>query len=444
VTASTALPRGFWWALAALTAASLALRLAWLPSQPLIPDDVSVGQTALNFSAAGWPGPTMWNHPHLRDLLVAGALRLLGDGAVSLKLWSAVLGALSVPAAAALVLVAGGGPVAALVAGAVVGADPLHLDFSRQAINDVYLACLSPAAVAAAWKYRADRRPGWLLAAGALLGLGLASKHAIAFPALVVAVALLVETLRTPARPPERLAELAFGVACLAVLPLTLYLATFYPWFLRGSDLAEWLRFQVTSAQETATHVGYPGTKLPDYFNELVGAWRWFLQPIWYVDDTMVGSVEQGSLQWTLIAGIGNPLTWLLVWPAALHAAWRWARRGDRTAGLLLSLFLAAYLPFAVARRPIWSNSALAVLPFAAALLGLGAARVRDRWPGLFTGWAAAALLTAALLWLPAAGFTSGPSSWVVERLVPEAALTPRAELVAPGHPGAAAAPEAP
>jgi len=435
-----AVPRWFWLALAGLSLASLALRLAWLDQQPLIPDDQMVLATARNFSEAGWPGPTMWNHPRLRDLLIGATLDLAGDGPLGLKCWSVVFGTLSVPAIAALVLAVGGGPVAALAAAAVVGTDPLHLDFSRQGINDVYLACLSPAAVAAIWRYRAGRRPAWLLAAGLLLGLGLASKHAIAFPAAVVAAVLLAEAVRAPAD--RRGAEVALVLSCLAVLPLTVYLATFLPWFSRGHDLREWLAFQALAARETATHVGYPGTKLPGYFNELVGAWRWFLQPIWYVDNTMIGSVEAGDLSWVLVAGVGNPLTWLLVWPAAGLAAWRWLARREAAAGLLLALFLAAYLPFALAPRPIWTNSALSVLPFAAALLGQAAAWGWARRPRLVAAWGALALAVAALLWLPATGFSSGASIWLTERLVAPEALTPREELLPGG--AAHAAPVAP
>jgi 4-amino-4-deoxy-L-arabinose transferase-like glycosyltransferase len=424
-------------ALAALTAGALALRLVFLPGQPLIPDDLSVRDSALNFLHAGWPGPTMWNHPRLRDLLVAGSLRLLGDGPLGIKAWSVVLGTLSVPATAWLVTAAGGARAAALLAALLVGSDPLHLDFSRQGINDVYLACLGPAAVAAAWSYRRGRRPGWLLASGVLLGLGLASKHAVAFPAAVVALLLLAEALRTPAPAGARAAEVAFGVAALAVLPAAIYLATFLPWFTAGHDLAEWWRFQATAARETATHVGYPGTKLPGYLDELVGAWRWFVQPAWYVDQTMVGSVEEGTLGFAFVVGVANPLAWLVTWPAALHAAWRWRAAGDRTAGLLLALFLAAYLPFALAPRPIWANSSLTVLPFAAALTGLAAARLGRRWRWPIGGWLAATVLCAALLWPPAAGLTTRPSAWLVEALVPEVALTPRPDLTPPGggHP---------
>ena len=438
-----ATPRWFWLALVGLSVASLALRLAWLDQQPLIPDDLSVSATALNFSEAGWPGPTMWNHPRIRDLLVGATIRVCGGGPVCLKAWSVIFGTLSVPAVAALVLVVGGGPVAALAAAAVVGTDPLHLDFSRQAINDVYLACLAPAAVAAIWRYRSVRQAGWLVAAGLLLGLGLASKHAIAAPVAVVAAVLLVESARAPAG--RAGAEVAFVLACLAVLPLTIYLATYLPWFARGHDLPEWIAFQLMAARETATHVGYPGTKLPGYFNELVGAWRWFLEPIWYVDNTMTGVAEAGDLSWVLVAGVGNPLTWLLVWPAAGLAAWRWLAGREAAAGLLLGLFLAAYLPFALAPRPIWTNSALSVLPFAAALLGQAVAWGWERGPRLVTAWAALALLVAALLWLPAGGWRTDASVWLVERLVSPAALVPREELM-PGPPAGAgpAAPVAP
>ena len=153
----------------ALAALGLFLRAALLGSQPLIGDDASVGRTAMEFVGRGLPEPTMWNHPRLRDLLVRASLALFGEGAWGIKLWSVLLGTLAAPAAALLVLSLGGGLPGAVVAGLVVATDPLHLDFSRQGINDVYLAFLPVAAVLALVRYRAAARPAWLALAGLLL-----------------------------------------------------------------------------------------------------------------------------------------------------------------------------------------------------------------------------------------------------------------------------------
>jgi dolichyl-phosphate-mannose-protein mannosyltransferase len=406
-----------------VTTLAFGLRAVHLAGQPLIGDDASVGLTAQQFTESGLPEPTMWNHPRLRDELVAASLGALGDTPWGLKAWSVLLGTLSATATMALLLVLSAGTAAATIAGLLVALDPLHLDFSRQAINDVYLAFFPVAAFAAAWRYRAARRTRWLVLAGALFGLGLASKWNAAFPLAFTAAVLAVDALRRPAPARERASELGFLAAALALLPLAIYLITFLPWFGRGYSLAEWLRFHGAMAFETATHTGYAGTKRPGYAGEVIGAWRWFVQPIYYAD---VAPPQPGS-EGAYVVGVANPLTWLAVWPAAAFTAWAAWKRRDGTAALLLALFAVAYLPFAASlRRPIWTNSAVAVVPFAMALVGYGAARLREARPRVTAAWLCAAVALAAVLWFPAAGVSTPPGDSLVRAVVPPIALVPK------------------
>lgn len=415
--------------LLALTVLALALRVAGLGAQPLIGDDLSVGQTARNFVELGWPEPTMWNHPRLRDLLVYVSTGLLGGGAWGLKAWSVLLGTLSVPATALLVLALTSSLPAAVIAGLCLALDPLHLDFSRQAINDVYLAFFPVAAILALLRYRARRAPAWLVLAGLLAGLSLATKWSAAFPVGAAAAVLLGETLRSGTTRRERAAELALGIACLVLLPVAIYLLTYWTWFGRGYDLAEWLRYQVAMGRESATHTGYAGTKLPGFPGEVVGAWRWFVQPIWYVDyiPPMPGrDLPAGGF---FLPGVANPLTWMATLPAAAWAGWRGLRDRDGGAGWLLLLFLAAWLPMVLVPRPIWTNSALTVLPFSAALVGWAAARLLPRHRLAVRAWMVAAAVLSALLIPPAMGRSTRLTDAAVRALVSPAALDPASHL---------------
>lgn len=408
-----------------LTALALVLRTAGLGAQPLVGDDVSVGETARNFVELGWPEPTMWNHPRLRDLLVHLSLDLLGDGPWGLKAWSVILGSLSVGATALLVLSLTSSLPAAALAGVLVAADPLHLDFSRQAINDVYLAFFPVAAILAVLRYRDRRQPGWLALSGLLLGLGLASKWSAAFPVGAVVAIVGVGAIRSQRTRRERAAEIALLAGALVLLPLAVYVLSYWPWFGRGHDLAELVRFHRAMAWETSTHTGY-GTKLPGFPGEVVGAWRWFVQPTWYVDfiRPMPGreAIPEGGL---FLSGVANPLAWLATLPAVAWAVWRWLRKADAAAGWLALLLLAAWLPFVLVPRPIWANSALAVIPFSAALVGWAAERLHARFPLPVRLWAGATLLLSALLWLPAAGVSTRPTDAVLRVLVSSAALDP-------------------
>lgn len=417
---SARVPRSAWLALGAVTAVALLLRSGWLGTQLLIGDDRLVELSARNFTASGWPEPTMWNHPRLRDLLVQLSLEAFGDGPWGIKAWSVLLGTASVAATGALVLAVGGTVPAALAAAALVAIDPLHLDFSRQGINDVYLAFFPVAAVVALAAYRAQPRPWRLGAAGLLLGLGLASKWNAAFPVALAAAVVLRERIRALEPGAPRRGEVALFAAALGLLPAAVYLLTWWPWFGRGHDLGEWLRFHRAMAAETMRHQGYTGTKLPGFPGEIVRPWRWFVTPIWYVD-----LVPSDPGPGTFLAAVANPVAWLSVWPAFALAIWRWRARGDRTGVALAALLLASYAPFAAASRPIWTNSAVAVAPFAMALVGWALARVWELRRAVAVTWSAAALGAAALLWLPVAGFSTAPTDAAVRALVDPVALDP-------------------
>jgi hypothetical protein len=253
-----------------------------------------------------------------------------------------------------------------------------------------------------------------------MLGLGVASKWSAAFPVGAAAAWIL---LRSEGSTRERASEgLLFGAA-MVLLPIAVYVVTWGPWFARGHDLQELARLHLSMAFETATHTGYPGTKLPGFPGESVGAWRWFTQPIWYVDYLPPMPGRAGLEEGFFLSGVANPLVWLATLPAAAWATWRGIRARDSGAGWLAFLFLSAYLPFVLVPRPIWPNSAVAVLPFAAALIGWAASRLADRFGRLVLAWGLAAMVVAALLWPPAMGL--GPSDALVRALAAPAAFDP-------------------
>ncbi len=417
--------RGAWWAIAGVTAAALALRSIGISGQLLIDDDRAVGETALNFLATGWPGPTMWNHPRLRDLLVSASLAALGHGPWGLKLWSVLLGTASVAATGALVLAVSGDAAAAVIAAALLAIDPLHLDFSRQAINDVYSGFFSVAAVLALLRYRSTRAPTWIAAAGLLLGLGIASKWSVAFPVGAAALAVLARELRDAPRRSDAAAEVALFASGLVLLPLAVYLLTFLPWFGRGHGFLEWVRLQHAMAVETATHTGYDGTKLPGYPGEVVSAVRWFTTPVWYVDFVPPPDAP-GHPAGVLLSGVANPIACLAALPAAALAGWRAWRARDGAAAWLALLFLGAWLPFVLVPRPVWTNSAVGVFPFAFALVGWAAARAHRRRPVAARALLAGALAISAVLWPAAIGRSNPVTDRVLHALVPARAFDRR------------------
>jgi hypothetical protein len=192
-------------------------------------------------------------------------------------------------------------------------------------------------------------------------------------------------------------ARAALVVAAFALLPAAVYLATWAPWFAGGRGLADWLRMHLSMVAETTGHAGFnvADAEMPHR------AVLWFLRPVYYADSTFGPS---GPIP---IVAITHPLTWLPTLPAiGWLAKTAWSAR-DPERALLPLLVLATWLPFAVASRPIWLHSALAVLPFALSAVAVAASAVAGSAPAgsrRLKAYAVAAAVVAMPLWLLASG----------------------------------------
>jgi 4-amino-4-deoxy-L-arabinose transferase-like glycosyltransferase len=358
-------------ALASVTLLALFLNGFQLARQPVSGDDFDVAISAINYMESGQLGPTMWNHPCLRNILVYWFLRMFGTGVLGAKGVSLVLGTLCTPLIGLVAKRMFKDNRIALIAAFLWACDALVIDFSRQGINDIYLAFFPMAAIYLAYRFRESGNQGWLIGSGISFGLGLASKWSALFPMLVtftmIAVAIHRE-IEVSAR--DRLARYFHTAVMLLLVPFFVYLFTFLPWFGRGYSLVEWTALQRSMFLETSQHVGYHPKQWDDRDNR---AYKWFVTPSVFVDPFMnmdkfeeVGdesrSVDRGV---TVVLGYANPLVWLLVLPAIVFAIRRGLRERDEGALYLAGLFLLSYLPLVISQRPIWMNTALSVLPYA-------------------------------------------------------------------------------
>jgi len=358
----------------ALAAVALLVRGLGLTSEPLLSDDLGCGVSAVNFVERGQIGPTMWQHPRLRDLAVYASMLALGPTKLGFALPSLLLGVLAVPALALLGRRIGGARVG-LVAAALLAVDALHVGMSRQAVAEVFTTFFAITGALLALEFDRTRRLAPLFAAGIVFGLGAAAKWSVVGAAFAAAVWLGWRELRQAGGRREVAARTAVLVAALVVVPATVYLLTWTPWFLHGRDLFDFVRLHRAMAAEAATHQGFTRAEvlLPHR------AIAWFTVPTGYAS---FAAGPQGPVPYVFVT---NPIVWLLVLPAAAlvaRAAWRERRAHD---ALLLALFAATYLPFAAVGRPIWLHSALAPEPFALLLVATLVVRASSRVtrPGL-------------------------------------------------------------
>ncbi len=367
------LPNRFPLHLLAVSAFGLFLLLFQIRSQPVSPDDYMVALSAINYMESGQFGPTMWNHPELRNILVYFSMYYLGTGVLGVKGWSLLFGAICIPLTGVVARKFTSDDRTALLAAFLMAIDPLAIDFSRQAINDVYLAFFPLLGLYMAFRFMETGGRLQLIGSGICFGLGLASKWSAIFP-LLVTLAMLINNLydKTGCSIRNRVSGCIHAVVLLTILPVTVYLLTFIPWFGRGYSMTEWLTLQKSMYLETAQHSGYKPKSWDDRDNR---AWKWFIVPFpKYVDPFVnmdVAGEDVPLSEWktdknmSIVLGVGNPLVWMLVLPAAFFAAWRGFRTRQKWLSYMAALFFISYLPLALTARPIWMNTALSVLPFA-------------------------------------------------------------------------------
>ena len=331
--------------------AGMLLRVYGIWAQPPTSDDMNVALSAKNYVETGHLGPTMWNHPNLRNLLVYASVQLFGGGVFGLKLWSITFGGLTVLLTGLVAREMTRDDRAGVLAALLLAIDSLHIDFSRQAVHEVYMAFFTMAGIYCCLRFRHRENSSYLVLAGVAFGLGIASKWYVLFPLATSGLFLLFD--RKPIKEcPDRVVLLA---ATLLIVPLTVYLLTFYPWFLRGYGIAEWLTLQKAMYIETKHHLGYNPYGYEVDYKPLL----WFLKPVAFGDFAM------GKTGPTVLLGISNPLSWLLTLPAMIWVLRTWMTQRVSLLPYLFALFACAYLPLAVSQRPIWAHTAFSVLPFA-------------------------------------------------------------------------------
>jgi len=358
----------------------------------------------------GQIGPLMPNHPNLRSIIVWASMGLFGRGGLGLRAPSLILGTLGVLLLGLMVRRLSGSDSASLASAIILAFDPVHIVFSRQAIQEVHTVffflagCL---AFSSAYVDKYEIRRPWLMAlSGISFGLGLASKAHALFPLIVcLSMGVYLSVSR------KRFADTALVVSSLAVVPFIVYLLTFLPWLERGYGLAEWVYMQKELAVMTITHSGNPMDSMID-----IRPWKWFLKPFMgYGNFTVLGDELYVTMS------VGNPLVWLLVLPSALYVSFCAKRERNVTLTFLVLLFVVSYMPLAFSPRPIWLLSSLAVTPFAFALVGVSADRLSAGRRTFFIAYLLLVVIASILLYPLCTGrATKYPHlSYIIDRLNP-------------------------
>jgi predicted membrane-bound dolichyl-phosphate-mannose-protein mannosyltransferase len=343
-------------------------------------------------------------HPQLAKLIIAGAIKVFGDGPLAWRLPSVLLGTVAILGMFALVRAAGGGPWLGLGAAALMACDNLLLVHGRIATLDIY------AVTAMIWgaALYLRRRPVW---AGVVIGLGTSAKEVAPYVLFALAVLELLRWWRTRDAARLRLGRLA---ACVAVWAATFLAAlTVMGWIaapyspqtgklVPNGPFGHVAHILSYAAHQTSPHgpqgiASYPWQWLGDY------------KPITYLNINPARPAD-GLFHVHPAAhfiGVVSPPILLLALPALALAAVGVTRRvprpTDEVSLVGLAWFIGTFAPFELLSL-VWSRTSyiyymLIVLP--GVYLTVAELLVRERRHRRLIGAWAAAVLAAAIALYP-------------------------------------------
>jgi mannosyltransferase len=227
-----------WWPLAALTLLAAALRFSTLRLQSLWYDEAFTPVHVLHPSLTATLHAVVHteNTPPMWYVLEWGVSRVLGTGAVALRLLSAFAGVATVPVAWAIGRELSGRRATAIAAAALVAVNPLFVWYSQEARAYALFVLFSALAMLCFLQARSEPTPRRLIAFAVTGSLALLSHYFAVFLLIGMVLLLLGDiaprrgtdqehagaTGRAPRRMTTLLAAGAIGVVGVALLPLAI------------------------------------------------------------------------------------------------------------------------------------------------------------------------------------------------------------------------------
>ena len=350
-------------------------------------------------AARGWLESGAWlnrEHPPLGKQIIAASIAVLGDGPTGWRLPSLLFGTLMLYSAMRALWFASVSRFASIAYGFLLATGFALFVHSRIAMLDIFMAGFFAFAM---WQCAAAMREPEtgrkrLAAAGAALGLAMASKWNVVILAMIPGIAFLAlrasagrRRLLTSQRGlPVPGISLLEAAVWLGAFPLLVYSATYLPAFFAPEQPLEpggFIALHRTILDMQSSVV------TPHPYQSNWTDWVLNTRAIWYLYEPVDGA-QRGVLL------IGNPLTMLLGLPALAWCLWAGITR-QRWDGLAVALMFAVSLGmWIIVNKPIqFYYHYFLPSAFLLAALALALAELRDRgwkWPAYAALGASAAL----------------------------------------------------
>ena len=337
---------------------------------------------AIHYWNDGQSEPDNWEHPPLRHIILYGFLKLFGDNPFGWRMRNVLSGAIAAVLTYLFARQISGSRKTALMAGLLLATDPLHVVFSRYTCDEVYGGAFFLAAVVLYVKYAGTlkvgdtsnvtdaHKQGMLFVLSAFfMGCALAIKwNFVPGWILVLFLALFRNADSRDVR------SAAFVSSIYLLVPLSMYLLSYYQWFGRGYTVKELMELVINgyySLQSYTSETYIPGMT----FLSHPSASEWFVRPI-----VMGQGIYLNAHLGEFNLFVNNPPVWILTIPSMIGLAIVAVRKKSMTIALPVIFFCASYMLFLFVRRPVFLYSAVPLLPFAFTAIAFLTVKLSDRF----------------------------------------------------------------
>ena len=326
---------------------------------------------ATNYIENGQFEPDFWEHPPLRHLILYGFLQIFGDNPYGWRMRNILFGAAAVVLTYLFARKISGSRNVALMAALLLSSDPLHIVLSRYTFEEVYGGAVFLAAVILFLMH--EKRSSVLVLSAFVMGCALAIKWYYV-PCWLLLFGLLLrddENYRQPGL-------VLFFTVTYILIPLTVFIASYYQWFGRGYSFPEFLDF-ITSAYYSLQKYTPKNFQAGMIFLSHPSSLEWFFKPVIVGQGTYLEG-DRGEF----ILYMNNLPIWILVVPSMIATTVLAIRDKSLALAIPVLLFCGSYLLFLTVKRPVFIYSAATLLPFAFTALAVVTARVADRFGARF------------------------------------------------------------
>ncbi len=294
-----------------------------------------------------------WFHPQLHSLILAGTMKLFGDNAVGWRIGGIASGTAAILLLYLIARRLYPDSAVPILSASLLAFDPFHVLFCRMTMMESPAILFFLLFLYLMLEYCENNR-GTLVYAGIAMGLTIATKDYFVFAIPVVVVYAFFRVSQRSGQN-KSLLLVQFTIV-LVLLPIAIDLISYGYWFGRGYTLSEFFQFR-SDAYLILQNAQYTRDQMLAFGGK---PWEWFIRPL----ASGVQLFSAGANGRFMIE-INNPIFRVMVIPAMCIVVVHAVKKRSFQWLLAPLLFMSCYVLFFLIKRPIWSYSALVLLPFA-------------------------------------------------------------------------------